>query len=295
MTVIDAFETFKSELELPNWKQQEVAKAQQDMREGIKRFLYVEHSFLTGSYARHTKIFPLNDVDVFVVRNAHKSGLTSSGGVMPEAALDQLVDAVRRAFPLTSTVEKQNRSVNVRIAGQDFGFDLTPAWLRTPDGYWIPDRAKGNWIPSDPELHAAKMTRENELNGGKLKPLIKMVKHWSRNNHDLLCSFHIELICADIFRTQAIDNYPVGMATVLVRLLNYVGVPMYDPIYGQSRVDKEISQDDLENLRFRIKNDAQRAIDSLTLQKNVGEHAAIEKWKQVFISGFPNPKAVATF
>ena len=52
MTVNEAFETFKSELELPDRKQQEAAEAQQAVREAIKDHLYVPNSFLTGSYAQ---------------------------------------------------------------------------------------------------------------------------------------------------------------------------------------------------------------------------------------------------
>jgi hypothetical protein len=215
MTVSEAFDTFKSELELPDRKQKEAADAQKELRERISAYLPIENSFLTGSYARHTKINPLNDVDVFLVRNNHRTGLSSDGsGIFPGVALDQVSAAVARAYPHASTVKKQNRSVNVQIASLAFGFDLTPAWLRNPDGYWIPDTDSGGWIPSDPEVHAVMMTKANEHSGGKLKPLIKMVKHWSRNNYDRFCSFHIEVICADIFSRQDLVNFPIGMTIV---------------------------------------------------------------------------------
>lgn len=69
MTVSEAFSIFKSELEMPERKVAQAAAAQQDMREQVSRHLSVPDSFLAGSYARHTKIDPLNDIDVFLVRN----------------------------------------------------------------------------------------------------------------------------------------------------------------------------------------------------------------------------------
>lgn len=288
MTVIEAFATFKSELELPDRKLKEAAAAQQEIRDRVSQYLDVPNSFLTGSYARHTRIFPLNDIDVFLVRNRSRTGLSTSGtAILPEAALDEVVNAVRKAYPLTATVNKQNRSVNVKIFGQDFGFDLTPAWLRTPDGYWIPNRDNGGWIPSDPDAHASMMTGQNELNGGKLKPLSKMVKHWSRNNYDRLCSFHIELICADIFRTENIDNFQIGMATTLVHLPKYISREWLDPVYGQCRVDKELTQAEASELLVRAQNDGQRAIDALKFESAGHDGKAIDKWKEVFLTGFP--------
>src|SRR5712692_6418447 len=182
MTVSEAFDTFKSELELPDRKQKEAAAAQQDIRDQVAKHLYMAHSFLTGSYARHTKIVPLNDIDVFLLRNQQRVDLAPPGatGTLPETALNDVAVAVQKAYPVTATVQKQNRSVNVQIRGLDFGFDLTPAWWRNPSGYWIPDRSSGGWIPSDPDAHAAFMTKANEASDDKLKPLIKMVKHWSR-------------------------------------------------------------------------------------------------------------------
>lgn len=295
MNIGDAFAAFKSDLELPDRKQKEVASAQQELRDRLAQLIGVEQSFLTGSYARHTKIFPLNDVDMFIVRNSQRTGLSYGGGTLPDQALNQIAAAVQRAYPLTARIEKQNRSVNVQLTGHDFGFDLTPAWLRYPDGYWIPDLETNSWVASDPEAHAARMTLENDLNSGKLKPLIKMVKHWSRKNLDLLRSFHIELICADIFRTEILDNFAVGMATVLTYLPHYLGVSMLDPIYGVSRVDKQLSKVDLEKLMLRTRSDAERAIDALRLQKVAGDESAIEKWQQVFISDFPIRGKTAVF
>lgn len=290
MTVTEAFQLFKSELELPDQKQKEAAAAQQDIRNEVAKHLFITSSFLTGSYARHTKIFPLNDIDVFLLRNQQRVDLAPPGtaGTLPDTALNEVAAAVQRAYSLTATVKKQNRSVNVQISGLDFGFDLTPAWWRSSTGYWIPERSTGGWIPSDPDAHAAFMTKANEANDDKLKPLIKMVKHWSRNNYDNISSFHIELICADIFSRQGLVNYQIGMATVLANLPTYINTTMMDPVYRASRVNKDLSYAETAELDLRAKSDGQRAIDALKLE-NAGYHdEAITKWKEIFLQHFPN-------
>ena len=288
MTVTEAFQIFKSELELPDRKQKLAASAQQEIRSRIAKHLFVADSILTGSYSRYTKIDPLSDIDILLIRNSQRMGLSTDGsGVLPGEALDQVVDAVKKAYPQTATVKKQTCSVNVQVSGLDFGFDIIPAWQRSPDGYWIPDTDSGRWIPTDPDAHANIMTQINDQCTGKLKPVIKMVKHWSRNNYDLIRSFHLELISADILSREELTNFPIGVATVLVRLPSYIGRPVMDPVYGVSRVDKPLSAEEQSKLLLRINSDAQNAVDALKLDA-AGRHAeAIERWKHIFLSGFP--------
>jgi hypothetical protein len=168
MTVAEAFQTFKSKLELPDQKQKLAASAQQEIRARIAKHLFVADSILTGSYSRHTKIDPLNDIDILLIRNSRRTALSTDGsGVFPNNALDEIVKAVGEAYPRIAIVEKCSRSVNVRITGLEFGFDIIPAWLRNPDGYWIADTDSGNWIPTDPETHARILTDAKSSIGGE--------------------------------------------------------------------------------------------------------------------------------
>jgi hypothetical protein len=139
MTVTEAFGIFKSELELPDGKQAQASKAQQDIRTRVADYLYVGDSLLTGSYPRHTKIYPLDDIDILLIRNTERVGLSSNGGgPSPNQALDDVAEAIRKAYPFTATIKKQSRSINTQIKGLDFGFDIIPAWLRNPDEDYKP-------------------------------------------------------------------------------------------------------------------------------------------------------------
>ena len=288
MTVSESFEIFKSELELPDRKQREASAAQQDIRARVSQYLDVPSSFLSGSYARHTKIFPLKDIDVILVRNRAPVRLTADGsGIFPGQALDEVLSAVRKAYPLAPAATKQARSVNVQLDGLEFGFDLVPAWLRHPNGYWIPDTDRGAWIPTDPDAHAQFMTLANERCGGKLKPVIKMIKHWSRNNYDLLSSFHLELLCADSFASGEIPNYQIGVATVLIHMQSRATQQMMDPIYEISRVNKSLSNEEQLKMANRIVGDANNSLEALRMEGASYHSEAIEKWKYIFMRGFP--------
>lgn len=287
MTVTEAFDLFKSNLELPDNKQREASLAQQEVRRRLSSHLYIPNSFLTGSYARHTKIHPLNDIDVMFVRNDHRVLVSTDGaGIQPFQALDQVVSAAQQSYP-QAKVTRQSRSVNLDMQAHNFGFDLIPAWLRNPTGYWIPDLDRNTWIPTNPEAHDQRLTDANERCGRMLIPLIKMAKHWSRNNLDLLRSFHLELICAAIFLSRQPVNFQHGIGLFLYHLSSFVDVPMMDPIYGSSRVDEELSGDRRSHLLRRVTYDSDNSVAALRFEKAGTSGDAIEAWKRIFVQGFP--------
>jgi SMODS domain-containing protein len=136
MTTSEAFLQFKSNLELPDKQFEKASAAQQKIRTDLAKYLTIENSFLSGSYARYTKIDPLKDIDIIIVRNTSRVPLSTGGGIGPSEALNQVAAAVSAAYP-NAAITYQSRSINVQIPGVSFGFDLVPAWLRTPDGYRI--------------------------------------------------------------------------------------------------------------------------------------------------------------
>jgi hypothetical protein len=287
MTVSEAFATFKSALELPDRQQDKASTAQQELRTEIGKYLVITSSFLSGSYARFTKIAPLKDIDVILVRNNIRSGLNTDGnGILPAQAITEVATALRQAYP-AAIITPQARSVNVELPGVSFGFDLIPAWYREPDGFWIPDTDVAQWLPTNPDYHARLMTDANKASDGKLKPLIKMAKHWSRHNYDYLRSFHIELISLSIATKFPLENAQTNLAGFLIQLPGYLGHKLMDPAYGVSRVDKELTSTQLSELRQRVAGDATRARTALA-QEQQGDHAAaIATWKQIFLNGFP--------
>jgi len=67
----------------------------------------------------------------------------------------------------------------------------------------------------------------------------------------------------------------------------YIGQQVMDPAYNSCRVDKPLSAEEHSKLILRVNNDGGSAIEALQLE-NAGSHAAaIEKWKHIFLRGFP--------
>ena len=115
-----------------------------EVRDYLETKFAIERSFLTGSYARHTKTKPLKDIDIFFVLKESERHYRAKA---PSVVLTDFYDALVEKYG-EKAVRKQSRSVNV-----DFGVvvdaedntdyriisvDVVPAFA-DGDDYEIPD------------------------------------------------------------------------------------------------------------------------------------------------------------
>lgn len=112
LTVDEAFRKFKSRLELNDREQKNASDRHYEVREYLEGRFGIERSFLTGSYARHTKTKPLKDIDIFFeLKESERHYRSKPPSVVLTDFYDALVDKYGK-----KAVRKQGRSVNV-----DFG------------------------------------------------------------------------------------------------------------------------------------------------------------------------------
>ena len=138
------------------------------------------HSRLVGSYARHTAIHGIKDVDILVF--VEVVGLIPD----PEETLESLFGAlaglpeVLRLHGAVSVRRRQRRSVHVEFEHPDICLDVVPAL--TPTGLdaslLVPDREWGTWICSHPLGYAQALSELNRATNEQAVPLMKLVKHW---------------------------------------------------------------------------------------------------------------------
>jgi hypothetical protein len=186
LTVDEAFCKFKSRLELNDKEQANASARQNEVRDYLDTKFSIGNSFLTGSYKRHTKTKPLKDIDIFFVL---KDSERHYRGKAPSVVIKDFYDALVAKYG-TDAVRKQSRSVNV-----DFGVvvdaddnadyrvlsvDVVPAFSKGDD-YEIPDTDSGDWIKTNPKIHADKATAAHQAFSSEWKGLVRMVKYWNNN------------------------------------------------------------------------------------------------------------------
>ncbi len=196
ISVSEAFRKFGSNLETTDSEDKSASARQQRIRGQLDDALEIDDDFLTGAYRRHTKTKPLRDVDIMVVlkdtsylnRHPHDV-LEVVRGVLAPYYGDQRVCCDRRAVRVDFGVK-----VVDDVSGEVMSFDVVPAFAHG-DHYLIPDDVTGEWIHTNPKIHADKASAANKDFSDQWKPLVKMLKKWNDGQgHPIEPSFLIEVM-----------------------------------------------------------------------------------------------------
>lgn len=297
ITVEDAFRKFKGRLELNDREQKNASQRHTEVRDYLATKLAVERSFLTGSYARHTKTKPLKDIDIFFVLKESERHYRSKA---PSVVLTDLYDALVEKYG-AKAVRKQSRSVNV-----DFGItvdaedntdyrvvsvDAVPAYT-AGDDYEIPDNDNGEWIRTNPETHAEKATAAHQAFSNEWKGLVRMVKYWNNNtrhgnDRPVKPSFLVEVMALECLYGGWQGRFDYELQGFFSTLADRITDDWPDPAGLGPPISN--SMDDMRRQRGRellraASRDATLAINCVRDGRN-GE--ALKAWRALFGPKFP--------
>jgi len=204
-----------------------------------------DSDFLGGSFARHTKIWPLDDIDVYITLDGHglfyhehglqlpytvvsDGVLTSNPLLGPRWMIDNQVSSnklireftavLQRHYGESTSVEPNGQAVSVRMThGQTkdedgLGYDVVPCFSMKPDDstesswYGIPD-GKNGWIRTNPRLDTYISDELQRFNSGHYRKAVKLLKHWNKENlNSAFTSYYIELAMAIEFFGRKIHS-----------------------------------------------------------------------------------------
>ncbi|HEX6804152.1 MAG TPA: hypothetical protein VF133_10780 [Terriglobales bacterium] len=195
-----------------------------------------DSDFISGSFGRHTKIWPLDDIDILFPLDGYdlwywRNGVVtpntvvSDGGIMFNPLLgsrwatggtissDLLVSnfcqVLKRGYP-RSDVSINGEAVTVQLAlgasaeSDGVSFDVVPCFRLnpyngTPSFYLIPDGHNG-WKHTNPRLDEAACASLNEFHGRIYRKVVKLVKWWNAYKlNGAFGSYYIELSIANYF------------------------------------------------------------------------------------------------
>jgi len=284
MTVGQAFEVFKSALEITQPEQDAATSSQERLRARLERRLTILEDFLSGSYKRDTKIRPLTDIDLLVVLDP---AYFTYG---PAGVLRLLASHLRASYP-NSRLRIQNRSVN--LAFLRFGFDVVPAFYRQGGGLLIPSMKCNSWTSTNPKAHEKALSDANLACGGKLKPLIKMVKCWNRSRGGKLQSFHIEVLALEVLGPP-VQDYQTAAFEFFGQAADRIQYPCFDPAGLGPPVDDYLNRPArlaASRLLMAAARSAQRALELEWRGRNAAARAV---WGQIFRKPFPALSGVSS-
>lgn len=241
-------------------------------------------TFLSGSYARHTAINDINDVDVICVVDINHS-ITE-----PEVVLAWTQAILGKYYKET---KRQGRSVGAQAA-KGVWLDIVPATpMAADDGpLWIPDREARQWVQTHPKGQIRAATDKNKATNELYVQVVKLMKFWRDRLPTESCrlkSYILESLIHGSIGSPS--SHAVAVVNVLegvessygtYRDLNIVPT-ISDPGYASVNVAKHWESKDFNDFMKQVKaaaSTARKALDS------TDESESRKLWRQVFGSKF---------
>ncbi len=215
---------------------------------GFPRILSdADADFLGGSFARHTKIWPLDDIDIYFPLDGANLFYMNEGNRLPYTLLS---DGPRLGNPLlllrwvsgiyvssakliqgfAEVLKRHNPKTEVRAGGQSIsmrmthgetkdtdglGYDIVPCFSLRSDNsrerfYLMPDGRNG-WIRTNPKLDADIADILQGYNGKLYRKLVKLIKYWNSIRLErAFPSYYVELALSRAFYNRKINNQAVS-------------------------------------------------------------------------------------
>ena len=287
----DAFQRFKGRLEITQTEQDDASRRQRDVRATVQDSFDVEADFLTGSYGRRTKTKPLKDIDIFVVLGRSERWRRKEH---PRSVLDELEKSLVAAYG-RGQVERDRRCVTVWFEkrnqtqhedGKILSLDVVPAFA-AGNHYEIPDEALGEWIATDPSIHADEATAKNRDLGGGWVPLVKMLKSWNRSNgKPIRPSFLVEVMALDLV-DGPFTGYPGEARRFFAAAKDTMDRAWPDPAGLGPPVSDEMTAARCATACQKLREAEVAAARAFRAEQQGDDGEALRTWKSIFGDFFP--------
>jgi predicted nucleotidyltransferase len=296
ITINEAFRKFKSRLELNDREQSNASSRHTEVREYLDGKFDIDRSFLTGSYARHTKTKPLKDIDIFfVLQESEKDYRAKKPSVVLSDFHKELSDKYGQ-----KAVRKQSRSINV-----DFGvvvdaddntdyrvvsIDAVPAFPSC-DNYEIPDDDQGEWIKTNPETHAEKATAAHQAFSNEWKGLVRMVKYWNNQarhgEKPVKPSFLIEVMALQCLYGDWQGRFDYEVQAFFATLADRIFDRWPDPAGLGPAISDGMNDAQKKRARELLLAASREATLAIDLARRGRNGEALQAWRNLFGPKFP--------
>lgn len=327
-TVIEAFNKFMAETVNLDPDQTKKARGSREWLVGqIETFsnndakfpsIYSEKNIFFGSFSRHTKKRPLDDIDIMICLKA--DGCT----------YNELADKIEISVPDTATrykdyvnegtsilnsrkvinafitklsgvpqykkaeIKRNLEAATLNLESYDWVFDIVPCFFTTEDAfkrtyYIIPD-GSGNWKKTDPRIDSERLSKMNAAHEGNLLNLIRAIKYWNtRPTMPTMGSYLLENMILDYYegQTEVASKYVnIEIVKVLIEIHKRISNPVNDPKGIQGNLNN-VSAEDKKRIKDRAYQDYSKAFDARQLENAKNDKDSIIKWIEIFGDKFP--------
>lgn len=301
-----------------DWLTQQVGEF--PTRDGRFPRLWSEMDLQFGSFARRTKIQPLDDIDQMFCLMGEGAYYTDLGSrveiTVPEGSSSNLRyyvhDETRllnsrrvvNAFvsnasdvPQYSSAEigRNGEAATINLKSYPWSFDVVPAFYTEPERngreyYIVPDGA-GHWKKSDPRIVAREITSANQRHSGYMLDLVRIGKYWNRRKTaPQMPSLMFEVIALNHCKALS-STLSVCVDLNIEALFRTIGIAVWNSVPDPAGIQGDLNTLDI-GTRFSVSEraqlDAGKAAEARCLEDEGDYARSIAKWREIFGPEFPS-------
>lgn len=324
-TVNKAFSDFLFDVvNLDNEKTKTARISRNNLIDNIKSFsgdddffvVYNDKILNFGSFARRTKIRPLDDIDIMMCFSGEGTRTYEMFGdeaVIYGSESDKRNNLLDEGFKLNSTkvinciisklsrlndykkaeMHKNMEAATLQLKSYEWNFDIVPCFYTVQDFYLIPN-GKGKWKKTDPRIDRERVTDLNKKFNGNLLNIIRLIKYWNKNNSaKTIGSYMLEAMILDRY-----DKLSVSASSCCIdwefkdtieELSSSILKSVYDPKGIQGDINN-LTYNERKSVSNAMMNAYEKARVATSLELSNSETSqrdAINKWREVFGDKFP--------
>lgn len=231
---------------------------EKDRDDSFPRVLLIEdNDFLGGSFARHTKTWPLDDIDIYFPLDGNSLIYSEWGTVQPytvvtdgylsenpllyprwmngqsissEKLISEFAKVLNRHYPKQTKIKPNGQAVTIRMtygeteSGDGLGFDIVPCFSMRPYSssdypFYLMSNGNDGWIRTNPRIDTELSQKLHADNNKTYRKVVKLLKYWNKKKlNGRINSYYIELATAKIYLEKNNNNEFVNRTSFGVTL-----------------------------------------------------------------------------
>ncbi|HDJ5521270.1 TPA: nucleotidyltransferase [Staphylococcus aureus] len=321
-TVEAAFEKFsKDYVKLDRNETDKALKSRDWLVQQIKTFpnkektfpnLYSEKNMYFGSFARKTKIKDLDDIDIMITLSAESGSyieysdkieiiveenadilkklcFEDSNRLNSRKVINKFIELLNKIPQYEySDIKRNQEAATLKLATYKWNFDIVPCFFTKKDlngntHYLIPD-GNGYWKKTDPRIEKSIISELNQINGGKLLDIIRIIKYWNKNSiAPTMPSYLLEIIILNYYQDN--NKLKQHISTEISNILNFIKKEIYNMIFSPDnpKVDINIlSQEEKYKISQKANEHSKISQNAINFASNLDNKKAIDEWRKIF-------------
>lgn len=278
--------------------------------------VYFDRNLKFGSFARHTKIRPIDDIDLMICFSAtndmerrtynegegciyiegigcdKRNDLLSTGTnhLNSTKVINRLISKLSDLNDYNKAeMHKNQEAATLQLKSYTWNYDIVPCFYTDTGLYLIPD-GSGNWKKTDPRIDNDRTAKLNQKHKGKLLDVIRLMKYWNNRKITIrIPSYLLECMILSVYDASDEKEY-YRIDLELRDLFNALSSSIYYPVPDPKGLQGDLNVFSVAD-RIKISTALSDAYNKAKEASSLGlfnQKAAINRWKEVLGNSFPD-------